>query len=477
MSRNHFEATPDRLKPPAIELARRLPSVERVLERDDLPRLVDSYGRPEVVEAVRFCLEELRLRLGAGEIDSDGLARALSALAFSLEERLRALTAPSLARLVNATGIIVHTNLGRAPLSAAALAALTEVGRGYSNLEFDRERGERGQREKHAGHLLARLFPEKQALVVNNNAAAVLLALNTFAFGREVLISRGELVEIGGSFRIPEILEKSGAKLREVGTTNKTRLSDYERALGPSTGLILRVHPSNFRIVGFTETASTEQLVRLGRARGLPVIEDFGSGNLVSLAHCGLPDEPTVQASLVAGVDLVTFSGDKLLGGPQAGILVGAAESIEACRRNPLARALRVDKLTYGALEATLSSFVRGKAFEEVPVLGMLAAPASAIAARAERLIASLQGRAGLELSLIPGFSKVGGGAAPEAEIPTVLVAVVAQGLSADSLLRKLRAHDPPVVGRIANDQVLLDLRTVAPEEEALVAAALRAAV
>jgi len=464
-------------KSAASELARRLPSVERVLEREDLRPLDASYGRRVVVEAIRSFLEDLRHRLRVGDLDSGGLDGALAAITFSVEERLRAASAPSLARLVNATGIIVHTNLGRAPLSAAALTALAEVGRGYSNLEFDSERGERGEREKHAGHLLGRLFPGKKALAVNNNAAAVLLALNTFALGREVLLSRGELVEIGGSFRIPEILEKSGAKLREVGTTNKTRLTDYQRALSPSTALLLRVHPSNFRIVGFTERAKTEELVALGRARGIQVVEDFGSGNLLSLADCGLPDEPTVQASLAAGVDLVTFSGDKLLGASQAGILVGAAESIEACRRNPLARALRVDKLTYAALEATLASFVRGKAFEEVPVLRMLAAPAPEIAARAKRLTASLESLAGLELSLLPGTSKVGGGAAPEAEIPTMLVAVIARGLSADGLLSRLRANRPPVIGRIANDRVLLDLRTVAPEEEAEVAAALRAAV
>jgi L-seryl-tRNA(Ser) seleniumtransferase len=457
------------------EGVRRLPSVERLLEREELAHLADSYGRREVVEAIRACLEDLRRRLRAGEIDAPALERALARLGDDIEARLRRVTAPSLLRLVNATGIIVHTNLGRAPLSAAALAALEEVGRGYSNLEFDRQRGERGQREAHARQLLSRLFPGKTTLVVNNNAAAVLLALNTFAFGREVLISRGELVEIGGSFRIPEILEKSGAKLKEVGTTNKTRLSDYQRALGPATGLILRVHPSNFRILGFTERASTEELVALGHSRGLPVIEDFGSGNLLSLADCGLPDEPTVRTSLAAGVDLVTFSGDKLLGGPQAGVLVGAAEPIDACRRNPLARALRVDKLTYAALEATLASFVRGKAFEELPVLRMLAAPVSQIASRVDRVMASLARVPGLELKPLPGFSKVGGGAAPEAEIPTMLLAVAARGFSADGLLRKLREHAPPVIGRIAHDRVLLDLRTVAEEEERYLVAALGA--
>jgi L-seryl-tRNA(Ser) seleniumtransferase len=321
--------------------------------------------------------------------------------------------------------------------------------------------------------LLQRLFPGCDALVVNNNAAAVLLALNSFAQSREVLLSRGELVEIGGSFRIPEILERSGARLREVGTTNKTRIGDYAAALGSATGLILRVHPSNFRIVGFTQRASTEELVALGRAHDVPVVEDFGSGNLLSLASYGLPDEPTVQGSLDAGVDLVTFSGDKLLGGPQSGILVGRPECVKACRENPLARALRVDKLTYAALEATLRTFVQGKAAQEVPVLRMLSASQAELRSRSRRLVASLASVTGLELGLIDGFSKVGGGAAPEAEIPTSLISVRAENLSAQTIADHLRAHDPPVIARIAEDRVLLDLRTVLPPEEGVLASAL----
>jgi L-seryl-tRNA(Ser) seleniumtransferase len=351
------------------------------------------------------------------------------------------------------------------------------MARGYSNLEFDLSQGKRGHREQHASRLLARLFPGFDAHVVNNNAAAVLLVLNTFSDSREVIISRGELVEIGGSFRIPEILARSGATLREVGTTNKTRLSDYEEAIGPTTGLILRVHLSNFRMIGFTESASTEELVALGRKHKLPVVEDFGSGNLLSLTPQGLPNEPTVQKSLEQGVDIATFSGDKLLGGPQAGLIVGSPDRVRACRQNHLARALRVDKLTYAALEATLSSYVKGKAFEEIPVLAMLSASPSVIRSRSQDLTTRLLDVSGLGLSLVDGFSNVGGGAAPEEQIPTVLIAVEARDLSAQQVQDRLRAHEPPVIARITDDRVLLDLRTVSLEQEAIVQSALRSLV
>lgn len=454
---------------------RALPSVESLLQLESFRLLAAEFGRTEVVFAVRETLAEIRdaIQSDATPEEDDWTAR----VGDRVRERLLLVTASSLEPVVNATGIIVHTNLGRAPLSEAALAALQAVARGYSNLEYDLERGARGHRDAHAKSLLARIFPGRDALAVNNNAAAVLLALNTFALGREVLISRGELVEIGGSFRVPEILERSGARLREVGTTNKTRLSDYEKAFSRETGLILRVHPSNFHIVGFTERATTAELAAFAQARGVPLVEDFGSGNLLALSDAGLPGEPTVQASLAAGVDLVTFSGDKLLGGPQAGILVGERERIEACKKNPLARALRVDKLTYAALEATLSAFVRGKPFEEIPVLRMLSASASTIEARARRFVDSLADVPGLELSVVPGVSKVGGGAAPEAELPTFLVAVACRSLSAQALERALRAHNPPVIARIQEGRVLLDLRTVAPFEEDAVLSALRGAV
>ncbi len=456
------------------QLLRRLPSVEKLLDQAGFRRLEAEFGRDPLVAATRSALSGLRDAVRDARINQSTFDRALASMESSIRSQLAMASAPTLVSVINATGIIVHTNLGRAPLSPSAIAAVARVASSYSNLEYDLTTGKRGRREKHAVRPLERLFPGYDALVVNNNAAAVLLTLNSFAASKEVLISRGELVEIGGSFRIPDILERSGARLREVGTTNKTRIQDYEAAFGPDTALILRVHPSNFRIVGFTESASTEELVAMGKERGIPVIEDFGSGNILSLRSYGLPYETTVQDSLAAGVDLITFSGDKLLGGPQAGVLVGLAESVKKCRENPLARALRVDKLTYAALEATLEAFVQGKAAEHIPVLKMLSAPASEVRSRGRRLVKSLDDVKGLELSLLDGASKVGGGAAPEAELPTSLVSVRAKNLSAQTILDRLRGHDPPVIARIADDQVLLDLRTVTPEEEETLARALR---
>ncbi len=456
------------------QLLRRLPSVEKLLARDGFRKLEAEFGRDSLVTATRSALAGLRDAVRDARIDQSGFDRTLASMESSIRSQLATASAPSLVSVINATGIIVHTNLGRAPLAPSAIAAVARVASSYSNLEYDLATAKRGRREQHAVRPLERLFPGFDALVVNNNAAAVLLTLNSFAASKEVLISRGELVEIGGSFRIPDILERSGARLREVGTTNKTRIEDYESAIGPDTAVILRVHPSNFRIVGFTEAASTEELVAMGEQRGVPVIEDFGGGNLLALGSYGLPNEPTVQASLAAGVDLITFSGDKLLGGPQAGVLVGRSESVNKCRENPLARALRVDKLTYAALEATLVAFVQGKAAEHIPVLQMLSTPISEIRSRARRLAKSLDDVNGLELSLLDGASKVGGGAAPEAEIPTSLVGVRAKHLSAQSILDRLRGHDPPVIARIADDQVLLDLRTVSPAEEEALTSALR---
>jgi L-seryl-tRNA(Ser) seleniumtransferase len=448
---------------------RRLPSVEKLLSRPGFESLSQEFGRKAVVDAARAFLAELRRAPSEEAID-----RELAEIEAAIRTRLSSAVEPSLRRAVNATGILVHTNLGRSPLSPAALAAIDEIGRGYSNLELDLETGKRGSRHQHGKRLFEALFPEREALVVNNAAAALMLSLNTFALGKEVVISRGELVEIGGSFRVPDILERSGARLREVGTTNKTRLADYASVVGPETGAILRVHPSNFRISGFTESATPEELVRLGRERGLPVIEDLGSGNLISLAPFGLPGEPTVTGSLANGIDLCIFSGDKLLGGPQAGILVGERSRIEACRRNPMARALRVDKLVYAALEATLSSYVRGRAVEEVPVLRMLALSADEIRKRALALAERLSGVKTLSIEVQASASFVGGGAAPDAELPTWVLAVRTPNGSADSLLAALRGNRPPVLARISEDWVLFDLRTVAPEEEELLERALR---
>jgi L-seryl-tRNA(Ser) seleniumtransferase len=452
---------------------RKIPSVEQLLSRSSFESLSRKFGHAAVVETTRGLLDTLRDRIRAGA-DEQEVANAVSHLDAAIESRLEADVAPSLIRALNATGILIHTNLGRAALSEAALAAVVEIGKGYSNLELDLGDGKRGSRHRHAERLLAKLFPDRSALVVNNAAAAVMLSLNTFAAGKEVVISRGELVEIGGSFRVPEILERSGARLREVGTTNKTRLSDYESAIGPETGAILRVHPYNFRIVGFTETAPTEDLVRLGETRGLPVIEDFGSGNLLPLGAFGLPGEPTVAGSLASGVHLSIFSGDKLLGGPQAGILVGDPARIAACRKNPMSRALRVDKLIYAALEATLSSHVRERAVEEVPVLRMLALAPDAIRKRAAALVERLSPIPSLSLRVEESTSRVGGGAAPESEIPTFVIAVRGQTASAGDILTALRRHRPPVIARISEDRVLLDLRTIAPEEERILEEAIR---
>jgi L-seryl-tRNA(Ser) seleniumtransferase len=456
-------------KTPESRSLRKLPSIEKVVSRPGFEKLSLEFGRAAVVATTRAFLAELRR-----ESSEEAIDRELARIEEAIRSRLSSAIEPSLVRAVNATGILVHTNLGRAPLSPGALAAIADIGRAYSNLELDLETGKRGSRHQHGERLFSALFPDKKALVVNNAAAAVMLALNTFALGKEVVISRGELVEIGGSFRVPEILERSGARLREVGTTNKTRLADYASVIGPETGAILRVHPSNFRVVGFTESATTEELVRLAGERGLPVIEDFGSGNLISLAPFGLPREPTVQGSLASGIDLCIFSGDKLLGGPQAGILVGEGSRIEACRRNPMARALRVDKLVYAALEATLSSYVRGRAVEEIPVLRMLALSAEEIRKRAHALAERLSGMETLSIEVRPSVSFVGGGAAPDAEIPTWVLAVRAPHRSADSLLAALRRNRPPVLARISEDRVLVDLRTIFPEEETILEQALR---
>ena len=437
---------------------------------DDLEH---AFGRDALTDAARVVLVDLRVDIEAG-MDEPELARAIESLAHAVRRKLQSEIRVSLISAINATGVIVHTNLGRAPLSSRAAESVQAIARSYSNLELDLETGKRGSRHQHAARLLSRLFPGTDAIVVNNAAAAVMLSLNTFASGKEVIVSRGELVEIGGSFRVPDILTRSGARLREVGTTNKTRIADYSQAIGPDTGALLRVHPSNFRIVGFTESATTEELVALGEERNLPVIEDFGSGNLLSLTPFGLTNEPTVSESLSSGVHLSIFSGDKLLGGPQAGILIGRDSAVEACRNNPMARALRVDKMTYAALEATLLSFVEGKATKEIPVLRMLAATKDEIRQRSENLVEAVNKRDNaLELSIEEATSRVGGGAAADAELPTCVIAVTKKGVSAGTLLTTLRNRRPAVIARISEDRVLLDLRTVAPADEHLVREAL----
>ena len=462
------------------ELYRRLPSVDELLRLPDVAGLVERGGHAAVAEAARSVLGRVREEIAAGRLNAAGVDLAISGLAEAVGRQLRQALQPSLRSVINAAGVVLHTNLGRAPLGSAALDHLREVAATYSNLEFDIVQGVRGKRDVHVQRLFAQLFgsvvPEPvSTVVVNNNAAAVLLGLNTLAEGGEVIVSRGELVEIGGSFRIPEVMAKSGALLREVGTTNRTRIGDYERAINEKTRLLLRVHRSNFQITGFTEQPGLSELVDLGRKRGIPVMEDLGSGALVDLRSLGISGEPGVADSLRAGVDVVTYSGDKLLGGPQAGMLSGHRELIARIRSNPLFRALRVDKLTYAALEATLFAYVR-QDHDAIPALRMLRLSREEIQRRAEAIKKTLQSEKGrLGMEMVDGHSVIGGGAAPAASLPTRLLAVTCAGLSADELAARLRACEPPVVARVEDGRLLLDLRTVFPEQDELLARALLA--
>ena len=419
----------------------------------------------------------MRAEIATGRLDSAAIGLALSGAAEAVARELRHALSYSLRGVINATGVVLHTNLGRAPIGPAAIEHIAATATRYSNLEFDLSAGQRGKRDVHSQRLFARLLAgagrDTETVVVNNNAAAVLLALNTLAEGGEVVVSRGELVEIGGSFRIPDVMSKSGAVLREVGTTNRTRIGDYERAITDRTRLLLRVHRSNFEIVGFTEQPSLADLVALGRKYKLPVMEDLGSGALFDLRSVGIESEPGVLDSLRAGAAVVTYSGDKLLGGPQAGVLSGAPEYVARIRANPLFRALRVDKLTYAALEATLMAYLRQE-HESIPAVRMMRLTKNDIARRARELEDALRGRSALRTETVEGTSLVGGGAAPGATLPTVLLAVTAEKLSADELAARLRAHDPPIIARVEEAQVLLDLRTVFPEQDAEIVRALQ---
>jgi len=482
--------------------------------------LIEREGHSAVAESIRVVLDRLRQEISSGQIsggqmDEKSLELALGGLPAAVERQLRQSLSYSLLPLVNATGVILHTNLGRAPLAAAALDHVRATASAYSNLEFDLATGERGKRDVHVDRLFQKLLddalpsfarpdpsaplragsggrlspPESErrgseqtisttisTIVVNNNAAAVLLALNSLAEGGEVIVSRGELVEIGGSFRIPDVMSKSSATLREVGTTNRTRIADYERAINDRTRLLLRVHRSNFEITGFTEQPALDELVALARRRNLPLMEDLGSGALIDLRSVGINGEPGVLDSLRAGVDIVTYSGDKLLGGPQAGLISGRADLVARMRSNSLFRALRVDKLTYAALEGTLLAYVK-RDHDAVPVLRMMRLSKDEIARRAEGIVSrveSAQGKpAGLKLELVDGESVIGGGAAPSAVLPTRLIAVAHADLSADELCARLRASLPPVIARVEDGQVLLDLRSVFPEQDANLATAL----
>jgi L-seryl-tRNA(Ser) seleniumtransferase len=446
-----------------------IPSIDELLQRPALAALVPVYGHAAVVEALRDAAKAVRSRLAAGPDAALASDAVFSHIESDATRSLARAHQPSLRRVFNATGVIIHTNLGRAPLSEAAIDRVRALTGGYTNLEYELEEGARGRRDVHAEALLLRLTGAEAAVVVNNCAGAMLLVLAALARGREVIVSRGELVEIGGGFRVPDVMAQSGAYLREIGTTNRARVSDYALAIGERTAAILRVHPSNFSMTGFTERAPLDELVALGRKFNIPVIEDLGSGLVSGSADAPVPAalnaEPSVQSAVKAGVDVACFSGDKLLGGPQAGIIVGRADLVAHVRKHPLMRALRVDKLTYAALEATLVEHLAGRAADSVPVIRMATMPVEAIAVRAEILAARLR-EYGWRAEVIDGVSTIGGGSAAGSELPTRLVALSINGLSADALESRLRALEPPVVARIQDDRVVLDLRTISPSDD-----------
>ena len=478
---------------------RLIPSIELLRQRPRVAALQERYGHAALVEALRAGTSALRQRLSSGapaegEAGQEWPASADEAAALiesGLEARLQAMFQPSLRPVINATGVIVHTNLGRAPLSLSALDQVVTVGRRYSTLEYNLAGGERGHRDGHAAELLCRLTGAESAVVVNNNAAATMLILAALAAGREVIVSRGELVEIGGGFRVPEVMAQSGAILREVGTTNRTRASDYAAAHTGQTALMLRVHRSNFTIEGFTEQPSLAELVEVGKRLRVPVAEDLGSGNLAGgLAEAadlagrgaaGLPwlepfvrDEPTIQASLAAGVDVVCVSGDKLLGGPQAGIILGRKEPLALIRRHPLMRAFRAGKMTYAALTGTLMEYATGRAWETVPVLRMITRTPESIEARAATVAAALESSGLYDCDIVDGRSAIGGGTTPGLTLPTRLLALGRRDYSASALEAALRRLDPPVIARIEKDRLVLDLRTVFDDEEAALVHGLR---
>ncbi|MBI3912169.1 MAG: L-seryl-tRNA(Sec) selenium transferase [Armatimonadetes bacterium] len=455
-------------------LLERIPKIDRLLSSPAAEPLRQRFARPRVVEALRVAAEELRAQLLAGNgqevLEEDPVQRICWAAQALLESEERC----TLGRAINATGVVLHTGLGRAVLSEAAAQAALEVIRSHSLLEVDAESGERGNRQTHIAPLLRRLTGAEDALVVNNNAAAVSLAIGCLAAGCEVIVAAGQLVEIGGSFRIPDVIRRAGARLVIVGTTNKVRLADYAGAITPETALLLRVHPSNFRVVGFTEEASLEELVTLGRERSIPVMDDLGSGALVDLSQYGLEAEPTAHASVRAGADVVTFSGDKLLGGPQAGLIVGKREILRRMAKDPLMRVVRCDKVTLAMMEATLRLYLdEERALREIPTLAALTVAPKVLSARAKRLVSLLEG-AGLTVTTEPGISQVGGGSLPGERLPTTLVAVTAPEISPTDLARRLRTSDPSIWARIHRDRLLFDLRTVRDREVEEIAAALR---
>ncbi|MHB8859416.1 MAG: L-seryl-tRNA(Sec) selenium transferase [Thermoleophilia bacterium] len=474
------------------ELLRALPSVEELAEAPELVDIIKQFGRGFVVESARSVIEALRRGILDGkQIDPDDLGPA--ALGDAVAETAARIFEPSLKPLINATGVVVHTNLGRSVLAPEAIEAVVEAAASYSNLEYNLEAGKRGSRHDHITRIIVALTGAENALVVNNNAAAVLLALSVFGSGRDVIVSRGELIEIGGSFRIPDIMASSSARLVEVGTTNKTKLADYEKAIGPETAMLLHVHTSNYKVVGFTAEVGIRELAGLGHERGVVVVDDLGSGVLAELPALG--GEPSVHDSLAAGADVITFSGDKLLGGPQAGIIVGKSEYIEKMKAHPMARAMRVDKMTLAALQATLSIYLKPEeALTRIPTLRMLSEPDEALRARAEEMAGGLRKvlendvnigeAAGAEgstgaaaIGVEQATSKVGGGALPLLELDSWVCSVIPASITVDDLAARLRETDPPVIGRIHKEKLLLDTRTVLPGQVGAVIGALSQAL
>ena len=442
---------------------RDIPSVSRVLEDCLKQGWAGDYSHEVIVGAIREELASMRADQRVSEPQ----------LNERIHERLQRLHSFSLQRVVNASGIIVHTNLGRSPLAKSAVDHMAEIAGNYNNLEFDLEEGQRGSREVHADKFLRNVLPAAASIVVNNNAAALLLILNTLAEGKEVIVSRGELIEIGGSFRLPEIMRKSGAILREVGTTNKTRISDYEKAIHPNTGMILSVHPSNYQIVGFTEKPGLQELVTLAKAQNIPIVEDQGSGIFLDLEPFGIFEEPTAIQQLQARPDLVCFSGDKILGGPQAGIIVGQKEWISKLKNNPLFRALRVDKLIYAALEATLALYLK-KQYTEIPVIAMLSQSVEHLKERGEQWLQQLRSAiANCSFELETTSCYVGGGVAPMKALQSVAISVTSPQHTTQKIAELLRKNDPPIVARIESDHVYFELRTITAEEEGIITSAL----
>ena len=458
------------------QVLRKIPSVDEILSNPQIADLLKAHPRTVVVDAVRNGLKRLRQQL----LDKEELSNSEEGC-FSFEHlfplfqrEIDLQVRPKLRRVINATGVVIHTNLGRSPLHPSALQHMMEIARNYSNLEYDIDRGERGSRTSHVEGILCRLSGAESALVVNNNAGAVLVVLNTMAEGGEVIVSRGELVEIGGAFRIPDVMRRSGASLREVGTTNRTYLSDYQKAIGPQTALLLKVHTSNFRVMGFTSDVPLQDLVQLGREHHLPVLDDLGSGCFVDLTQYGLEKEPTVQEAIRTEVDVVTFSGDKLLGGPQAGIILGKKNLLDLIKINPLTRALRIDKLTLAALESTLLLYFDEKrAMEEIPTLRMLNLDTKGLKRKGRRLLKRLSGMTNkrMTFALKEDVSQVGGGALPLQELPTIVLAIKPLNVSVNDLEENLRKGEPAIISRISKDELILDMRTVLDEEIPLLAA------